>query len=269
MSSKQYLLGTDDIELRRLGIQHQVWASEAQQGWDNGKFTTGDTILDFGCGPGYCSTELAYRVGFKGEIIAVDASKFYLDFLKQQIALHKLNINPIEIDLHELSLPNDMLDGAFCRWVLGWVDDADKIVGNVARSLKSGARIVIQEYYAWENFKLSPSRTSLNHAIGQAYQSFVDGPGKINIGAELPQIYEKHGIEHISSRPIVKLVSPSNYGWDWPKTFFKSYFPRLVDKGYLEEDISLAAINEMQELSEMDSATFLCPTVVEVVGVKR
>jgi hypothetical protein len=29
-----YILGTDEQELYRLGLQHQVWASEAQKGWN-------------------------------------------------------------------------------------------------------------------------------------------------------------------------------------------------------------------------------------------
>jgi len=29
-----YILGTDKEEFNRLGIQHQVWASEAQKGWE-------------------------------------------------------------------------------------------------------------------------------------------------------------------------------------------------------------------------------------------
>ena len=41
----QYILGTETAELHRLGVQHQVWASEAQQGWKEANFTAGHTIL--------------------------------------------------------------------------------------------------------------------------------------------------------------------------------------------------------------------------------
>ncbi|NND52580.1 MAG: SAM-dependent methyltransferase, partial [Flavobacteriaceae bacterium] len=38
-----YILGTDTEELHRLGIQHQVWASEAQLGWKLAHFNAGQT----------------------------------------------------------------------------------------------------------------------------------------------------------------------------------------------------------------------------------
>ena len=60
-----YILGTDKEELHRLGIQHQVWASEAQKGWTLAGFTAGQTLLDLGCGPGFCTKELAMITGFR------------------------------------------------------------------------------------------------------------------------------------------------------------------------------------------------------------
>jgi hypothetical protein len=50
-----YILGTDQEELTRLKIQHMVWLSEAKRGWDLAGFKIGQTILDLGCGPGYCT----------------------------------------------------------------------------------------------------------------------------------------------------------------------------------------------------------------------
>ena len=50
-----YILGTDQEELDRLKIQHQVWRSEAERGWKLANFKSGKILLDLGCGPGYCS----------------------------------------------------------------------------------------------------------------------------------------------------------------------------------------------------------------------
>ena len=68
-SKKEYILGTNEKELTRLELQHKVWASEAKRGWDFADFKSGHTILDLGCGPGYCTKELAYIVGEKGKAI--------------------------------------------------------------------------------------------------------------------------------------------------------------------------------------------------------
>ena len=44
----RYVLGTEQAELYRLGLQHQVWSAEARRGWELGGFRAGHTLLDLG-----------------------------------------------------------------------------------------------------------------------------------------------------------------------------------------------------------------------------
>jgi len=87
-----YILGTDKEELFRLGLQHQIWASEAQTGWAKAGFTAGQTLLDLGCGPGFATRELAFIAGKSGKVIGVDLSKNYIEFLNQVSESHGLRI---------------------------------------------------------------------------------------------------------------------------------------------------------------------------------
>ena len=50
---KDYILGTHDEEILRLGLQHRVWRPKVLDAWKRAGFTVGQTILDFGCVPGY------------------------------------------------------------------------------------------------------------------------------------------------------------------------------------------------------------------------
>ena len=45
----------------------------------------GMTVLDFGCGPGFFTVEIARRVGPSGSVIAVDVQKRMLDILRRKI----------------------------------------------------------------------------------------------------------------------------------------------------------------------------------------
>src|SRR3954463_9710581 len=47
-----YVLGTHDEEIERLGLQHRVWRPRVLAGWQRAGFTSGMTIADVGCGPG-------------------------------------------------------------------------------------------------------------------------------------------------------------------------------------------------------------------------
>src|SRR6266513_624084 len=54
-AERDYVLGTHDDEVARLGLQHRVWRPRALDAWRRAQFTRGQTILDIGCGPGYAS----------------------------------------------------------------------------------------------------------------------------------------------------------------------------------------------------------------------
>jgi len=103
-TEKTYILGADEEELFRLGVQHQVWADEAQHAWRLANFKSGQTLLDLGSGPGYCSKELAFIVGLEGKVIAVDKSASYINFLDKVAENYKLNIETIHTNFDQLEL---------------------------------------------------------------------------------------------------------------------------------------------------------------------
>ena len=115
-SEKDYVLGTHDAEVERLGLQHRVWRPHASEAWKRAGFTPGQTLLDIGCGPGYASLDLAEIVGPKGRVIAFDRSRRFLDVLEAAARARSLsNIETHELDLDLNPLPNVRADGAWSR----------------------------------------------------------------------------------------------------------------------------------------------------------
>jgi ubiquinone/menaquinone biosynthesis C-methylase UbiE len=263
-----YILGTDTQELHRLGVQHQVWASEAQQGWNLAKFKTGDTLLDLGCGPGFCAQELAYIVGAKGKVIGIDLSEAYIEHLNKIASLHQLPIEGYVSDFNQMNLAPNSLDGMYCRWALAWLPNPQEILQKVYDALKPGGKMVIHEYYDWTTHQTQPHKPKLYKAIQAAMQSFKDSQGEINIGRELPSLFQELGMKVTHIRPMIKMATVDELAWQWPKTFYQSYFPRLVDAGYLTpEEVSEARL-EMTELENTPGATLCCPLMVEVIAEK-
>ena len=263
-----YILGTDTQELHRLGIQHQVWASEAQHGWNLANFRAGQTILDLGSGPGFCSQELAYIVGDTGKVISVDLSKAYIEHLQKITELHQLPIEGILSDFNNMELAPNSLDGMYCRWALAWLPNPKEILQKVYQALKPGAKMVIHEYYDWSTHQTEPYKPKLNKGIQAAMQSFKDSKGEINIGRELPRIYQELGMKVTHTRPMLKMPTVDQLSWQWPKTFYYSYFPRLVTSNYLTDVEVTEALQEFAELENTPGATLCCPLMIEVIAVK-
>ncbi|NUQ50132.1 MAG: methyltransferase domain-containing protein, partial [Phycisphaerae bacterium] len=120
----EYVLGTNEAELERLGLQHRLWGAQAYALWERAGFRPGCTVLDIGCGPGFATFDLAALVGSAGRVIAVDSSKRFLDHVRAQCAARGVgNVELLAADVGRLELPARSLDGAYARWVLCFVPD--------------------------------------------------------------------------------------------------------------------------------------------------
>jgi len=267
--SNAYILGTERQELYRLGLQHQVWTSEAQHGWSLADFSAGQTLLDLGCGPGFCTKELAFIAGQTGKVIGIDKSAQYINYLKEVATLHSLNIEGIHSDFNNMQLQPDSIDGMYCRWALAWLPNPEVILEKVKKALKTKGKMVIHEYYDWSTHQTEPRKNGLAKAIAAALKSFKDSDGEIDIGRKLPSILEAMDMEIINVRMMTKLARPKDIAWHWPKSFYETYFPKLVEYNYLNEQEVAIALREMNELEQLKEATLFCPSMVEVIAEKK
>lgn len=263
-----YILGTDPEELFRLGVQHQVWASEAHHGWSLAKFTAGQTILDLGCGPGYCAKELAFIVGKTGKVIGIDKSTNYIQFLDDVALRYGLNIETQATDFNTMMLKDDSLDGAYCRWAMAWISNPKEISQKVYSALKPGGRFVFHEYFNWMTHETVPQFEHLSTCIRACFDSFENFDGRINIGRELPQICSEIGFKVTSTRPMSKMARVKDLAWQWPITFYKTYFPKLVDMKYVTQTTVDAAFLELDRLSSTPGAVICCPLMTEIIVEK-
>jgi len=266
--NRAYILGTDEEELFRLGVQHQVWAEEAQHGWRLANFRAGQTILDLGCGPGYCTKELAFLVGQKGKVIGIDKSERFIEFLGQVAQNYNLNIEAIATDFEQMHFEPESIDGMYCRWALAWIPNPEEILAKVYRALKPGSKMVIHEYYDWSTLQTEPRKETLDKCIAMALKSFKDSEFEIDIGRHLPKILDELGMKVTGFRPMSKIATTTNGVWQWPKSFFESYFPRLVPQNYLTDDEVKKALQEMEELEKIPGASICTCLMVEVIAEK-
>jgi arsenite methyltransferase len=104
--------------------------------------TTGERILDVGCGPGFYARELLDEVGESGSVVAVDASPDMLALARQRCDGHG-NVTFKEGDATALPVDDGQFDAALCVQVMEYVPDPGRALGEMHRALRPGGRVVV------------------------------------------------------------------------------------------------------------------------------
>ena len=93
-TERDYILGTHDDEVIRLGLQHRVWRPVVLDLWQRAGITVGKRVLDIGAGPGYAAIDLAEIVGPAGEVVAVERSTKFVSVIKEACRLRAPRCGP-------------------------------------------------------------------------------------------------------------------------------------------------------------------------------
>jgi ubiquinone/menaquinone biosynthesis C-methylase UbiE len=103
-------------------------------------------VLDFGCGPGYFSVEIAKILSGEGKVISADLQNGMLEKLsgkikgtelEKRITLHKCEQDKIGIE--------EKVDFIFAFYVIHEVPDKERLFGEFKTLLKENGRIFIVE----------------------------------------------------------------------------------------------------------------------------
>src|SRR3954469_16356234 len=186
-SEKDYVLGTHEKELARLGLQHRVWRPRALDAWQKAGFSVGQTLLDVGCGPGYATIDLAEIVGPAGRVVAIDRSRRFLDHLEAERDKRGLShIETIEAELDDATLPTLDADGAWARWVFAFVQDPKRLLSQVAGALAPGGTLVMHEYFDYGSWRFAPRLPELERFVQIVMETWRASGGEPDIALEIP-----------------------------------------------------------------------------------
>lgn len=261
-----YILGTDQLELDRLRTQHQVWLGRMLSFCELAKLQAGHTVLDLGCGPGYTSMDLARIVGPSGRIIARDQSRPFLSHLEQET--RRLGLQNIEVShgpAESLDLPDNTLDAVYTRWLLCWLDDPGSVVQRLARALKPGGAVLMQEYLDWASMSIIPDSVIFNRMVDACMNGWRESNITINITREIPNIARACGLSIEHFQPQERIGRVGSLEWQWMDGFYASYLPRLVQRGLFDAADHEAFKQEWQQRAA-DGDSFVCtPMMADVI----
>jgi len=266
----EYLLGSDDVELRRLARQHQIWSAHTDALLNRAGFDNGDRVLDLGAGPGFTTLAIAERVGSSGLALAVDTSSRFAERQRRLAAKHNLpQMQFRHGDVQTLELPEDSFDGAVARWLFCFLSDPAAAIGGVARALRPGGRFAVMDYFNYMAVGFFPPKPALARPFTAVYRSFRDSGGDLDVGGKLPTALADAGFEIESLTPICETARPDAPVWQWFLDFKESFFPKLIEDNYLSGEELGAFEAALAAYSPRPDAFFFPPPMIAIVARKR
>lgn len=271
MSAKErsYLLGTHDLEISRLGLQHRVWRPRVLDAWRRAGITVGSRIVDAGAGPGFAALDLAEIVGPQGRVHALERSRHFLDHLEQTAERRGLdNIETANLDLVTDPLPVTEADAFWIRWVLAFVSDPETVLAKLAETLRPGGVAVIHEYLDYSTWSFAPNSQVQREFLDFVIKDWRAAGGEPDIGRSLPRLLPKAGLRIRELRPIVDVIGPSNFVWQWPASFVETYPDHLAESGKVEPAWAERVKADFRSAESDPDTVMVTPMVLEVIAEK-
>jgi SAM-dependent methyltransferase len=266
---RDYVLGTHDEEIARLGVQHRVWRDKVLDVWRRAGVTTGQTVADIGSGPGYATLDLAEIVGPTGCVIAVERSRRFLDALEAAAEARGLtNITTYERDLDVDGLPDVQVDATWCRWVAAFVTRPRDLAAAVSRVVRPGGVAVFHEYLDYAAWRLLPRSAEFEEFVRVVIETWRAAGGDPDIGLNLGAWLEELGFTIERYEPILQVISPADAAWQWPQAFIEVGLRRLVDIGAYTAERAAAVLDVVRAHKASPHARMLQPVVGEIVARK-
>ncbi|MEZ6235687.1 MAG: methyltransferase domain-containing protein [Phycisphaerales bacterium] len=269
----EYVLGTDQTELVRLGIQHRLWGDAAHALWRRANLVPGERVLDIGCGPGYAARDLAMIVGDRGRVVGIDESEgFVREYNRRSaevmmpwaVALHG-DVQRLDAVL-EAGGESAPFDLAYSRWVMCFVPDPEAVVRAAAKAIRPGGRWCIQDYFAYSTMTLAPKEDAFTSVVQQIDRSWRDRGGDPDIVGRLPAMLERSGFRVTHLDVEHRIARPGDFMWTWPDVFWSSVLPRLVASRHITAAMRTAFEAAWSRASADPTRFCLLPPVFEVIA---
>ena len=269
-AERDYVLGTHDEELERLGLQHRVWRPRALDAWRRAGITAGQTVLDVGCGPGYAALDLAEIVGPSGRVVAVDRSRRFLDALERsrnQRGLVQIETHEKDLDVDEL--PSVSADVAWARWVFMFLRRPKELLRRVAEMIRPGGVFVAHEYFEYCSWKLIPRCPEHEELVRVLVAVWRAEGGEPDVARDLAAWLPEFGFRLAELRTIVDVVPPTSPVWRWPGAFIEVGLRRLVDLGRFSTERASEIAAAFRARESDPRSLMVTPAVLEILAVKE
>ena len=268
-TDRDYVLGTHEEELARLGLQHRVWRSVVLDCWQRAGITVGKRVLDVGAGPGYAAVDLAEIVGPNGEVVALERSNNFIRAMEDACRARSLtNVKIHELDLMTGELPEGDYDFAWCRWVVSFVTDPSLLIKKLSGVMSKSSVAIFHEYGHYETWQFFPRLPNQERFREHVIATWRESGGEPDGAVVLPTLLPANGFTIRLVRPHLFCVRPKDYMWQWPATFIETYLPRLIEMGRIDQKFADKVRADLASAETNPNGVMITPLVLEIIAEK-
>ncbi len=164
----------------------------------------GATLLDVGCGAGDDAQDLARLVGPSGRVVGVDSNATMIQVARARIADAHLPVEYLQGDAYQLPFEENTFDGCQSSRVFKHLAEPGRVLAEMVRVGRPGARIVVAEADVDLTIVDIPDRALARKMIHLA----CDGVQQGWMGRQLHRLFSEAGLSDIV---VQGMVLPSDY----------------------------------------------------------
>jgi SAM-dependent methyltransferase len=262
----RYLLGDARREAVRLRAQARLWDPVSLALFDRLKIRRGWKILEIGPGQGSLHLELRRRA--QAAVDAVERSPVFAARLRRRIRRDGFGAGRLwESDLVATSLPRETYDLIFARWVFLFLPNPEALVRKLARSLKPGGFLAIEDYHR-DSLALVPRPPEWYDFILADRAFFASQGGDASIGSRLPDLYRRAGLQMVDIEVTIKSGRPGTPVWDWLTTYFMGVMDRYARFPPLTAEKAKRLRQYWSRASTQPTSRLVGPALLDLVGRK-
>jgi len=260
------VLGDTAREAARLRAQARLWDQVSHALFDRVGVKRGWKVLEVGPGQGSLHMELRRRVG--GTVDAVERSASFASRLETLVKRDGLGPSRIFFsDLIDADLPANTYDLIFARWVFLFLPDPAAHVKLLARALKPGGVLAIQDYHR-DTFMLVPRPEEWDAFIAADRAFFASQGGNVSIGVRLPAMMQAAGLRLTSIEQTTKDGHPGSPTWNWVTAYVQSVIDRLEHSPSFTRAKAASLKRHWERAATIPASLLIAPCVMDVVGKK-
>lgn len=255
-----YLHGFSEQEQKRLRKQAEFAEQVVYRDID---FSEANSILEVGCGVGAQSEILLRRfpkihlTGIDLNTRQIEAARHYLGGLKHLSGRYKIE----NMNAESMRFKSQTFDGAFLCWVLEHVPNPVRVLGEVYRVLKPGAKVYVTEVIN-SSFFLDPYSPNM----WKYWMAFNDyqygGAGDPFVGAKLGNFLTSLGFVDVQTNVITWLfdnrhsIRREQVIAYWQELLL-SAADQLIAANYVDSDVVEGMKKELASVQKDPNAVFM------------